>query len=151
MWKLLVLISFLLSGCIIPAEVFFRNFSNQTVRLHATLADRRLFKKLPNKVSFYDTSTTKRQFYGDWRTNAFVTWVDTTNFYIDIPASTVVNIADVSNGLALGSNQPDVLLLAITDNKIDTLTTGDYSSLAGKFKSNRYHPLGTAIYYYDFR
>lgn len=150
MWKLLVFISFVLSGCVIPAEVFFRNFSNQTVRLQATLADRRLFKKLPNKVYFYDTATKKRQFYGDWRTNAFVSWVDTTTFYIDIPASTVINIADVSNGLALGSNQPDVLLLAITDNKRDTLTTGDYPSLAAKFKSNRYHPLGTAIYYYDF-
>src|SRR5215217_6732469 len=85
MWKLLVLISFLLSGCIIPADVFFRNFSNQTVRLQATLADRRRFEKLPNKVNFYDTSTKKRHFYGDWRTNAFVRWVDTTTFYIDIP------------------------------------------------------------------
>lgn len=151
MWKLLVLISFLLSGCIIPADVFFRNFSNQTVRLQATIVDRRQFEKLPNKVNFYDTSTKKRHFYGDWRTNALVRWVDTTTFYIDIPASTVINIADVSNGLTLGSRQPEVLLLLITDNNRDTLTTGDYSSLAAKFKSKGYNPLGTAIYYYDFR
>jgi len=57
MWKLFVLISFLLSGCIIPGDVFFRNFSNRTVRLQATLEDHRRFEKLPNKVNFYDTST----------------------------------------------------------------------------------------------
>ena len=131
--------------------MYFRNFSNQTVRLQAKLVDRRRFEKLPNRVNFYDTSTKKRHYYGDWRKNALVSWVDTTTFYIDIPASTVINIADVSNGLTLGSRQPEVLLLLIAGNKTDTLTTGSYPSLDNKFKSKRHSPLATAIYYYDFR
>ncbi len=131
--------------------MFFRNFSNQNVRLQASLIDRRRFDKLPNKVSFYDTTVKKRKYYGDWRQDSLVTWVDATTFYIDIPAFTVINIADVSNGLTLGSRQPEVLLLMIADNKTDTLTTGDYASLADKFKSKGYNPFGTAIYYYDFR
>ena len=138
-------------GCEIPAEVYFRNYSNKKVRLRASLVDRYRFKKLPNKVNFYDTSLKKRQYYGGWRQNALVTWVDTTTFYVDVPAHTVINIADVSNGLTLGSREPEVLLLMIADNKIDTLTDGNYPSLARKFKSSRYNPLTTAIYYYDFR
>jgi hypothetical protein len=150
MWRLILLTAFLFAGCIIPAKVFFRNFSNQKVRLQASLNDRRRFNKLPNRVTFYDTSTRKRQYYGNWRENGLVTWVDTATFYVDIPAYTVINIADISNGLTLGSKQPDVLLLLISDHKIDTLTKGDFPSLADKFKTKGYNPLGTAIYYYDF-
>ncbi len=151
MWRLILLITCLFSGCTIPAEVFFRNYSNQKVRLQASLIDRSRFNKLPNKVTFYDTSTRKRQYYGHWWANGLVTWVDTATFYVDVPAYTVINIADVSNGLTLGSRQPEVLLLLIADNKTDTLTTGNYPSLVEKFKSKGYNPFGTAIYYYDFR
>jgi hypothetical protein len=151
MWKLLLLIAFLFAGCTIPAEVFFRNFSGEKVRLQASLIDRSRFNKLPNKVTFYDTSTRKHQYYGNWRENGLVTWVDTATFFIDVPAHTVINIADVSNGLTLGSRQPEVLLLMISAGKTDTLTKGDYPSLAAKFKTKGYNPFGTAVYYYDFR
>lgn len=151
MWRLVLLIAIFLAGCQIPAEVYFRNFSNQTVRLRASLIDRHRFNKLPNKVTFYDTSTRKHQYYGDWQKNGLVTWVDTATFYVDVPAYTVINIADVSNGLTLGSREPDVLLLLIADNKTDTLTTGSYPSLAHKFIQKGYNPLGTVKYYYDFR
>jgi hypothetical protein len=151
MWRLILLVAFLLAGCTIPAEVFFRNFSAKKVRLQATLIDRSRFDKLPNKVTFYDTATRKHLYYGNWRSNGLVTWVDTATFYVDVPAYTVINLADVSNGLTLGSRQPEVLLLLIADNKTDTLTTGDYPSLALKFTQKGYNPLGTVKYYYDFR
>jgi len=151
MWKLLLLIAFLVAGCTIPAEVFFRNYSGKKVRLQASLIDRSRFNKLPNKVTFYDTSTRKHQYYGNWRENVLVRWVDTATFYIDVPGHTVINIADVSNGLTLGSKQPEVLLLLISDDKTDTLMKGDYLSLTHKFKTKGYNPFSTAIYYYDFR
>lgn len=151
MWRFILLIALLFAGCEIPAEVYFRNFSGQTVRLQASLIDRSRFNKLPNRVTFYDTSTRKRQYYGNWRRNGLVTWVDTATFYVDVPAYTIINIADVSNGLTLGSKEPEVLLLLISDHKTDTLMKGDYSSLARKFKEKGYNPLGTVKYYYDFR
>jgi len=151
MWRLSLLISILFAGCTIPAKVFFRNFSNEKVRLQASLIDRRRFNKIPNEVNFYDTSKNKRQYYGAWQKDGLVTWMDTATFYIDVPPFTVVDIADVSNGLTLGSRQPDVLLLMICGNKTDTLTTGDYPSLADKFKTKGYNPFSTAVYYYDFR
>lgn len=151
MWRLILFIAFLFAGCTIPAEVFFRNFSSEKIRLQASLINRSRFNKLPNKVTFYDTSIKKRQYYGAWRANGLVTWVDTATFYVDVPAHTVINIADVSNGLTLGAKQPEVLLLMISDHKTDTLTKGDYPSLAHKFKRKGYNPIGTVKYYYDFR
>ncbi len=151
MWRLVLLILLFFTGCIIPADVFFRNFSGQQVRLQATLIDRRWFDKLPNKVSFYDTSKRKRQYYGDWRTTSFITWTDTTTFYIDVPAFTVINVADISNGFSLGGRKPDVVLTMIADNKTDTLTNRDYMSFYDKFKTKGYNPFGTANFYYDYR
>jgi hypothetical protein len=149
MWRLCILMIIFLSGCTIPATVLFRNYSNERVRLKARLIDRRRFDKLPNKVDFYDTTTKGRQYYGDWRSNGLVTWVDTTTFYIDIPAFTVVNVADISRRLVLGAGQPDVLLLMIANNKVDTLTTGDYFSLVEKFQSTGYGLFRNPVYYYD--
>lgn len=151
MWKFILLFAFFFAGCTIPGEIFFRNFSAKKVRLQATLTDRSRFSKLPNKVTFYDTATRQRQYYGNWQSNGLVTWVDTATFYVDVPAHTVINLADLSNGLILGSRAPEVLLLLIADSKTDTLMTGDYLSLANKFKSKGYNPLGTVKYYYDFR
>ena len=149
MWRLTIFVFLLLSGCTIPATVLFRNFSKETVRLQATLIDRHRFDKLPNKVDFYDTATKKRQYYGDWRTSSLVTYIDTNTFYIDVPAFTVVDVADISRGLVLGARSPDVLLLMITGNKVDTLTTGGYSSLAEKFHSTGYGLFKNPVYYYD--
>lgn len=149
MWRLTILISIILCGCTIPVTVLFRNYSNNTVRLQASLIARSYFEKLPNKVHFYDTSKKKRQFYGDWEKSGLVTWVDPTTFYIDVPAFTVVDIADVSDGLTLGAREPYVLLLLIANNKVDTLTTGDYTSLIKKFKSNGLPLFKNPVYYYD--
>jgi hypothetical protein len=149
MWRVTILIAVFLSGCTIPASVLFRNFSNETVRLQATLIDRRRFDKLPNKVDFYDTAIKKRQFYGDWQASSLVTYVDTTTFYIDVPAFTVVDVADVSRGRVLGARSPDVLLLMIIGNEVDTLTTGGYTSLAGKFQSTGYGIFKNPFYYFD--
>src|SRR4051812_45575951 len=114
MWRITVLISIFLVGCTIPAEIFFRNFSNRKVRLQATLVDRFRFDKLPNKVNFYDTATKSRQYAGDWQSSRLVTWLDTATFYIDVPPFTILNLADISRGLVLGARQPDVVLLMIT-------------------------------------
>jgi hypothetical protein len=149
MWRLTIPISIFLSGCTIPATVLFRSYSNGTVRLQATLVDRRRFEKLPNKVDFYDTSTKKPQFFGVWQASSLVTWVDTTTFYVDVPPFTVVDVADVSRGLVLGAGTPDVLLLMMKDKKVDTLTTGDYSFLAEKFQSTGYGLFRNPVYYYD--
>lgn len=149
MWRSLTLILIFFAGCTIPAEIYFRNLSPNSVRLQASLVDRRRFDKLPNRVNFYDTSTKKRQFYGEWRTDALVTWVDTSTFYIDVPAYTVVDLADISRGLTLGAKQPDVILSMIVNNKTDTLTTGDYSSIVAKFKLRGYGLFKPPVYYYD--
>lgn len=149
MWRLIILVSIFFVGCTIPAEIFFRNFSGEKVRLQASLVDRRWFDKLPNKLNFYNLSSKKRQFYGEWRANAFVTWVDSSTFYIDIPAFTVIDIADVSNGLTLGAKQPDIVLTMSSGNKTDTLTTGDYSSIVENFKSTGYGLFKPPVYYYD--
>ncbi len=150
MRRLILLATVFFAGCTVPAEVYFRNYSNKAVRLQATLTDRRRFEKLPNKVTFYDTAT-KKQWYGNWRSTAMVTWTDTATFYIDVPAFTVVNVADISRGLILGSREPDVMLLMMADNKTDTLTTGDYLSVTKKFKYEGYTMFKPAIYYYDVR
>jgi hypothetical protein len=55
-----------------------------------------------------------------------VIWVDTATFYIDVPAHRRDEYT-VSNGLTLGSKQPEVLLLLISDDKTDTLMKGDYN------------------------
>jgi hypothetical protein len=149
MWKFFLLILVLLSGCTIPALVYFRNYSDKKVRLQATLVNRSYFKKLPNLVDFYDTATKRKEYFGHWQSGILVTWVDSTTFYIDIPPATVINIADISKGLVLGARQPDVLLLLINGEKRDTLTTGDYLSLAKKFKSTGYGAFKTPVYYYD--
>lgn len=152
MWKAVLFTGLIFfTGCVVPADVFFRNFSNETVRLQARLTDRRYFNKLPNRVDFYDTSEIKRKPYGRWKYNTLVTWVDTTTFYIDVPAATVVNIKDLSNGLILGSRQPDVLLLMTKGTKTDTLITGDYLSVDKKFKFTGYGMFKPARYYYDVR
>jgi hypothetical protein len=139
------------AGCTIPAEVFFRNFSNDTVRLRATLANRRFFDKLPNKVQLYDTAAKRREFYGTWKYNELVTWVDTSTFCIDIPAFTVINVADISRGLVLGAREPNVLLVMIKAGKADTIMKGDYLSLANAFKSTGYGLFKKPVYYYDVR
>jgi hypothetical protein len=150
MWRLIILASIFFAGCTIPAEIFFRNFSNKKVRLQASLVHRQWFYKIPNQVNFYDTSSKKHKFYGQWRANALVTWVDSSRFYIDIPAFTVINIADISNGLTLGAKQPDIILTMASENKTDTLTTGDYLSIVENFKSTGYGLLKPPVYYYDY-
>lgn len=150
MWRLTTLTLLLLAGCTIPAHIYFRNYSNKSVQLRATLIDRRYFDKLPNKVNFYDTATMEKKYFGEWQYEGLVTWTDTTSFYINVPAYTLVNLADVSNGLTLGARQPDVLLVLITDHKVDTLITGDFFSVDKKFKSVPYGVFRDQVYYYDF-
>lgn len=149
MWRLILLASVFLAGCTIPAEVYFRNYSDKKTRLQASLVDRRLFDKLPNRITFYDTATKKHDLYGKWRLSTLVTWVDSTRFYVDIPAFTVINIEDISRGLTLGAKEPDIILTMTTDNKTDTLMTGEYFSIVKKFKERGYGIFRPAIYYYD--
>ena len=149
MWRLTAFLFVFFAGCTIPAHVYFRNYSNKKVRLQATLVDRNHFDKVPNKVYFLDTSNEKGRYYGEQRSSSLVTWLDTITFYIDVPAYTVVNIADVSKGLVLGGVQPDVLLILIADNKVDTLTTGDFFSLDKKFQWTGYGVFRDPVFYYD--
>ena len=139
------------AGCTIPAEILFRNYSNRKVMLDVSLADRKFFDRLPNKVNFYDTSASKHQFSGGWRASTFVTWVDSITFYLEVPPFTVVDVADISNGLTLGTKQPDVMLIMTTDHRADTLITGSYVSVAKKFKSTGYGLFKSPVYYYDNR
>lgn len=151
MWKPLLLIAILFAGCTIPAELYFRNYSTATIRLQTTLIKRSYFNRLPNKLSFYDTATKRHQYYGVWRKQALVTWIDTTTFYIDVLPATVVDVKEISNGLVLGATQPDVLLLTIKEGKTDTLLKGDYLYLTTKFKCRPYGIFKPPIYYYDVR
>jgi hypothetical protein len=121
------------AGCTIPCNIYFINHSGETVRLKASLLNRERFNKLPNKVNFYDTAQKKRLFTGDWRTTQLVTWKDSVNFFIDVPAHTVIDIADISNGLTLGSKAPGILLVIEKNSTTDTILSGDYLSVSKKF------------------
>ena len=144
------IISTLFTGCTIPCSVFFRNLSNKTVGLKGKLVDRLYFDKLPNKVNFYDTAQNPKGIYGKWKYQQLVTWIDSTSFDINIPPFSVINLADVSMGLTLGSRSPNVLLIVFSGTKADTLTTGDYLSLKAKFRE-KYAVFSKPIYYYDTR
>ena len=135
-------------GCTIPCDIFFRNLSNETVLLKGRLVARWRFDKLPNKVNFYDTAQTSRKIYGGWKYQKLITWTDSVNFQINIPAYSIVDLSDVSRGLTLGAKSPDVLLIISSNTKIDTLTNGDYTSLKEKFHVKGSF-LSTPIYYYD--
>ena len=139
-----------LAGCTIPCEIYFRNLTTDNVRLRATLINRQYFKKLPNQVNFYETTENKKEIIGKWKYESLVTWVDATTFFIDVPPKMAIDVADISNGLVLGTKSPDVLLLALRPNSIDTLTTGDYMSVANKFKSE-HRFLANPLYYYDLK
>lgn len=129
---LTIFICALFSGCTIPCDIFFRNLSNETVLLKGRLVDRWYFDKLPNKVNFYDTAQTSRKIYGEWKYQKLITWTDSVNFQINIPAYNIVDLSDVSRGLTLGAKSPDVLLIVSSNTKIDTLTNGDYRSLMSR-------------------
>jgi len=139
-----------LTGCTIPCNVFFRNLSNKIVGLKGKLVDRQYFDKLPNKVNFYDTAQNPKGMHGKWEYQQLVTWIDSTNFDIDIPPFSVINLADVSMGLTLGTTSPNVLLIVVSGTKADTLTTGDYLSLKAKFKE-KYAAFSKPVYYYDIK
>ena len=140
----------LLSGCTIPCEIFFRNLTNEPVVLNGKLVNRRYFDKLPNTVNFYDTAQKAKDIYGTWQYQRLVTWTDSVHFHIDIPAHMVIDVSDVSNGLTLGSKLPDVLLVVTSGGKADTITTGDYPSVAAKFKEKR-SVFSKPVYYYDWK
>ncbi|MBC7421912.1 MAG: hypothetical protein H7334_00495 [Ferruginibacter sp.] len=136
------------TGCTIPCNVFFRNLSSKTVGLKGKLVDRQYFDKLPNKVNFYDTAQNLKDMHGKWKYQQLVTWVDSTSFDINIPPFSVINLADVSMGLTLGTTSPNVLLMVFSGTKADTLTTGDYLSLKAKFREKN-AVFSKPIYYYD--
>ncbi len=142
------IISTLFTGCTIPCNVFFRNLSNKTVGLKGKLVDRRYFDKLPNKVNFYDTAQNPKDIYGKWKYQQLVTWTDSTSFNIGIPSFSVINLADISLGLPLGTTSPNVLLIVFSGTKADTLTTGDYLSLQAKFRK-KYAVFSKPLYCYD--
>ena len=147
MWRFATPILIVFAGCTIPAHMYFRNYSGKTVQLKSTLIDRKYFSKLPNKVNFYDTSTREKEYYGEWRYNGLVTWVDSTTLNVNVPPYTVIDLADVSNGLTLGARQPDVLLVLIADHKVDTLIVNDFFSVEKKFKSVPYGIFRDQVYY----
>jgi hypothetical protein len=149
MHRILLLSAFLMAGCVVPAKIYFRNLSGEKVRLRATLTDRRRFNKLPNSVNLFDTATKKSAICGSWRSKDLVTWTDTTTLYLDVPAFTVIDLKDISNGLLLGTHVPDVLLVVITKNRMDTVTDGDLASVDQNFKRTHYNTFTTPIYYYD--
>lgn len=147
---LLVFASCILTGCTIPCGIYFRNLTGSVVRLQATLLDRCYFDKLPNAVNFYDTAQKSKTIIGNWKYQRLVTWVDSTGFFIDVPPKTSIDVADISNGLTLGTHSPMILLLAVRENKIDTVTTGYYTSVADKFKVKG-GAFSKPVYYYDLK
>jgi hypothetical protein len=72
-----------------------------------------------------------------WKYQRLVTWADSINFYIDIPSCSIIDVSNFSRGLTLGAKSPDVLLVAISGTEADTITKGDYPSLAAKFKEEK--------------
>jgi len=130
--------------------MFFRNKSNSVVRLEGQLIDKRYIDRLPNRVSVYNFPKKRNHIYGEWREIAFVTWLDTANFFINIPANSIVDLEDVTDDFALGLSFPKVILVAKTEAKTDTVAKGYYDDpVTTKFKEKRRF-LGTSTLYYDF-
>ena len=67
-----------------------------------------------------------------------------------MPSNTAIDVSDISDGVTLGTKSPDILLAAIQKNKIDTVTTGNYISVADKFKSEK-KLLSRPIYFFDLQ
>lgn len=139
----------LFTGCQIPCEVYFRNFSGKTVRLEVKLADKTFFSRLPNKYSLYKLPKRDKQIYGDWVSNGFVTWTDTVSFYLDIPAQTILDIKDVSNGFGFGGSNPDIFLMLVADGKRDTIMNEYFPYVEAGFKLRRV--FWRYDYYYDYK
>lgn len=118
--------------------------------MQATLVKRDYFYRLPNTVNFYDTALKKKAIYGQWKYQKLVTWTDSTHFFIDVPSNTIIDVANISNGLTLGSISPDIILVVTQTNNSDTLTTGDYPSVAAKFQQKN-SIFGKPIYYYTLK
>ncbi len=148
------LIYYLLSACVMlffwgcempPLYVYFRNYSNQTVHLYVTLDSKKNFPRLPNRVTFYDTASKRKTLCGNQRDDQMVDWMDTNHFTIAIPPHTIIDINDIATG---NRRNFDLLLVAITSNKTDTLiNTGNY------LLHNKFHFTGGFSkykYYYDF-
>lgn len=89
----------MLQGCTMPCNIYFRNLFQATVGLNVQLTSRDYFTKLPNKNSILRITKKGKNICGDWKQNQLITWVDSVNFYIDVPTNTVVNLKDISNGL----------------------------------------------------
>ena len=141
---------FLFSGCIVPAKIYFRNKSSFTVRLKGKIAEKEDFNRLPNKVDFYTLPQKEKGDYGVWKQTTFLTWVDTANFFIDIPPNTVVDIEDVSDSYSLGLPFPRVVLIVTTENNTDILSNGSAEFLYSKFVETRKF-LSGFTYYYDVK
>jgi hypothetical protein len=121
------------------------------VTLRVSVLDRRQFKKLPNLVNFYDTAIKKADFYGKWKGQGLVTWIDTTTFRLDLPPFTVIDVGEISNGLLLGGKEPGILLLMTRHHEVDTLMTGDPAVLRRTFQWTPYNYFKTSKVYYDVR
>lgn len=146
----ILIITLFITGCTIPCGIYFRNFTDQIVRLEAGLLKRSYFKKLPNTVDFYDLPVKQKEIDGVWRSQALVTWTDSVHFYIDLPAKTMINLADISNGLTLGSKSPDIILMATHDHQIDTVLTSAFPFSKTGFQLQR-KLFSNPVYYYDLR
>ena len=141
---------FLLSGCVIPVDMFFRNRSDTVVRIKGKLLTRKYFDRLPNRVSFYNFPSTKRNVCGVWQQDQLIQWIDTTEFFLDVPPNTIVDLENVTDRFALGLSFPKIILTAVTKDKIDTISKGYYDvPVTTKFKVQRRF-LGTYTLYYDF-
>jgi hypothetical protein len=135
-------------GCTKPCELYLRNFTNYSVKLQGKINNRRDHYKLPNSVYFYKTPITDKQMHGEWQSTELITWIDSINFFINIPAQSVIDLKDVSRGLVLGAVSPGVFITISYPAHLDTLMTGDYRSLKDKFRSQSSF-LSDPIFYYD--
>jgi hypothetical protein len=127
----------------------FRNKSGFVVRLEGKIIDSKQFDRLPNKVKFYRFPKKERQVYGEWQETGFIRWLDTTSFFVNVPANTIIHLDGVIDKFSLGLSLPDVLLIATTEQKTDTIIR-ENSYPVEKFKTGRRF-LGRWTFYYDYQ
>lgn len=87
---------------------------------------------------------------GWWKKEKLVTWVDTANFYIDIPPYSVISLDEMDKHPGLYGQITGLILTINHDNKIDTVSYGAFGKVSTIMNERlKFGP--HVIYWADFK
>lgn len=138
-FSLAITLSFLCVSCTQPIEIYLQNLKEQSLTIYGQLTNRKHFDKLPNRVSIYTLSMDK---YENWIKSDYLTWKDSVNYEITIPAKSQVKISELSKKLALGIGSPSVKIYS----NQDTIFIGDGRDFQRLYDSKRWKKVKKHIY-----